>query len=396
MKILVAHNSYQQSGGEDTAVAAEIALLRSKGNEVLEYRRNNSEIETTSRLSTAISSVWSRKTDKEVSLLCEQFQPEIIHVHNTFPLISPSLYWVASRQNIPVIQTLHNFRLLCPQAMFLREGKVCEDCLGVFPWRAVTRACYHNSSAQSSVVVSMLGLHRLAGSYQDRVDRYIVMNNFCREKFIAGGLPNDRILIKPNFVCATRTPLWDTRSGGIFIGRLSEEKGIQTLIEAKEYLHSYVAAGAIKVIGTGPLNGQVSAAFAGDYLGRKEPNEIVDRLHSALFLVAPSTCYETFGLAAVEAFSCGVAVIASRHGGLAELVSDGVNGLLFDPGDARDLANKIAWAMQNPAAMLRMGRAAFAEYQNKYTPERNYHLLINIYQDALVNKGTQYAHKFEH
>ncbi len=397
MKILVVHNSYQQAGGEDTVVKSEIGLLRQYGHEVLEYRRNNVEIQDQSRAKTALSTIWSSQSDKDVKLLCERFRPELIHAHNTFPLISPSLYWLATRLHIPIIQTLHNFRLICPQAMLLRDGAVCEDCVGKFPWRAVTRACYHDSRLQSAVVTSMLGVHRFIGTYQHRVSAYIAMNHFCRNKFIAGGLPEEKIHIKPNFVDNKRLPDWKARSDGVYVGRLSEEKGIHTLLAAKKILtnsmmrHGETVPTSIKVIGTGPLGKEVAEAFSSDYLGSQEPEAIFELLHKSSFLVAPSTCYETFGLAAAEAFSCGVPVIASQHGGLAELVTDGVNGLLFEPGNANELAQKIAWATNHPDQMLGMGRAAYEEYQNKYTPEQNYASLMTIYQNALTTMGEQYA-----
>lgn len=396
MKILLAHNSYQQAGGEDTAVKAEIDLLRSRGDEVIEYRRDNSEITSQPSFLTAISTIWSRRSIDEMELLCKKFQPDIIHAHNTFPLISPSLYWFASAKKIPIVQTLHNFRLLCPQAMFLRDGKVCEDCLGKIPWRAVTRRCYHASALQSAVVTNMLTTHRTIGTYQRRVAAYIAMNHFCREKFIAGGLPSDRIHIKPNFVNPSHTPNWESRRDGLFVGRLSEEKGITTLIEAIQEImvqkKNMNTSLSVKVVGSGPLSSEVSRAFANDYLAKKKSDEIFSLLHSTLFLVAPSTCYETFGLAAAEAFSCGVPVIASRHGGLAELVTDGVNGLLFTPGDANDLAKKILWAHEHPDQMIEMGRAAYHEYRSKYTPERNYKILMDIYQNAVATNGVQHEH----
>lgn len=392
MKILIAHNSYLQAGGEDTAVNAEIDLLRANGNEVLVYRRENTEIEDRSLLSTVLATLWSRQSVHELDSLCRKFEPDIIHSHNIFPLISPSIYWFAGSRKIPIVQTLHNFRLLCPQAMFLRNGKVCEDCLGKAPWRAVTRRCYHGSAMQSALVSQMLTTHRSIGTFQKRISAYIAMNHFCREKFIAGGLPADKIQIKPNFVVQSRAPDWTARAGGLFVGRLSEEKGISLLIDALRKENGGASplrpahASSIQVVGSGPLEPAVRNALHEAYLEAKKPGEILTLLHSCAFLIAPSTCYETFGLAAAEAFSCGVPVIASDHGGLAELVSDGVNGLLFRPGDAADLAEKIQWAQANPARMLEMGKAAYQTYLSKYTPERNYRVLMGIYQGVLSGK----------
>lgn len=379
MKILIAHNAYQQSGGEDAVVNAEIALLRRYGHDVEVYRRHNDELKSMPKAVAATSTIWSLRAASELERLCEMFEPDLIHAHNTFPLISPSFSWMAERKNIPVVQTLHNFRLLCPQATFLRNGQVCEDCLGKLPWRAVTRKCYRDSSLQSAVAVGMLAIHRGIGTYRDHITHYIALNAFCRNKFIEGGLPADRIRIKPNFVASSAAPVWENRQGSVFIGRLSPEKGLVVLIDAMRKLHS----SSIQVVGSGPLENLVRQAFRSNYLGFRSHAQVLELLHTVQFLIAPSTCYETFGLALVEAFACGTPVIASRHGAFAELVKDGVTGLLFNPGDASDLAEKIAWAESHPEKMLKMGQAARAEYEAKYTPQRNYKMLIGIYEDAI-------------
>jgi glycosyltransferase involved in cell wall biosynthesis len=379
MKILVIHNAYQHSGGEDAVVEAETSLLRRYGHDVQLYHRHNDEINSMSKAEAAVSAIWSKQAFRDIEKLCEQFEPDVIHAHNTFPLISPSFSWIATRRHIPIIQTLHNFRLLCPQATLLRNGQVCEECVGKLPWRAITRKCYRDSVLQSTVVASMLTVHRSIGTYRDRITHYIALNTFCRDKFIQGGLPANRFRIKPNFVTSQRTPAWENRKGGLYVGRLSPEKGPDILISAL----SETNLKNVQVIGGGPLESLVRQSLGDRYLGVKSHEEVIERLHTASYLVAPSTCYETFGLAIVEAFSCGTPAIASNHGGFAELVKDGVTGLLFNPGDAADLARKIAWAEANPDQMLRMGCAARAEYEAKYTPERNYHILYGIYEEAI-------------
>jgi glycosyltransferase involved in cell wall biosynthesis len=367
-------------------------LLRSRGHEVDYYQQSNLDINDMSKGDAAKATLWSTTTSAEMTKRCEAFRPDIIHAHNTFPLISPSLYWVAAKRRIPMVQTLHNFRLLCPQAMFLRNGKACEDCLGRAPWRAVARGCYRDSVLQTGVVSSMLMLHRTIGSYRNKVTSYIALSNFSREKFVAGGLPGERIHVKPNFVESKAAPQWheNGRRGGLFVGRLSSEKGLDVLIGAMQALQCAGVRPRVRIVGSGPLEASVREAFQDDFLGPRASAEVFDLLHTALFVVAPSTCYETFGLVAVEAFACGTPVIASRHGGLGELVEDGVTGLLFDPGDADDLARKIGWAIRHPEEMLRMGRAAHAEYLKKYTPQENYRMLTDIYHHAIA--ATQGGH----
>lgn len=381
MRILIAHNAYQHRGGEDAVVAAEEALLRSYGNETLLYQRHNDELQTMPRAKAAISAVWSFQSSRELDKLCRDFQPDIIHAHNTFPLISPSIYWVAQKHQIPVVQTLHNFRLLCPQAMLLRESTICEDCVGRVPWRAITRKCYRDSTLQSVVLTGMLAAHRAIGTFEHKVAVYIATNKFCRDKFIEGGLPAERIRIKPHFVenLAPESE-WETRDGGLFIGRLSPEKGLDVLMDATQLM----SAPTVQVVGTGPMEEQVKNVFGDRYLGYRERPQVIQLLSRAQFLVAPSTCYETFGLVGIEAFSCGTPVIASRRGSFGELVKDGVTGLLFTPGDAQDLAAKIEWARAHPDAMRAMGKAARAEYLARYTSHRNYQMLMEIYQDVIT------------
>ncbi len=379
MRILIAHNAYQHSGGEDAVVDAEIALLRRHGHDVDVYRRHNDELNGMSRPAAAMSAIWSRQAANEIEQLCDRFHPDVIHAHNTFPLISPSILWMASHRRIPIVQTLHNFRLLCPQATFLREGKICEDCLGKLPWRGVVHKCYRESALQTAVAAGMLTTHRLLGTYRDRVTTYVALSHFCKDKFIVGGLPADRLRVKPNFVSSPPAPKTTSRQGGLYVGRLSTEKGMDVLINATRQLDGV----ALQVVGDGPFEAEIKAAFGNDYLGFQPREQAHALMQNACYLVAPSTCYETFGLALVEAFAAGTPVIASRHGAFAEIVEEGVTGLMFAPGDAKDLAQKIAWAQSHPDDMLRMGRAARAEYESKYTPQRNYEMLIELYEDAI-------------
>ena len=384
MRILIAHNAYQQRGGEDAVVDAESELLREHGHEVLLYQQHNDALKQMSKASAAATAIWSPRSANEVEKLCADFRPDVIHVHNTFPLISPSLYWMADRNRIPVVQTLHNFRLLCPQAIFLREGHICEDCIGKLPWRAVTRKCYRESAVQSAVVTGMLATHRALRTYQQRITRYIALNEFAKRKYIEGGLPAERFRIKPNFVKSAALPSWDqdARAGGLYVGRLSSEKGMDVLAKAK----SVAPDVNIDVIGGGPMEKLARTAFGDRYIGYRPLGDIMRRMLQAEFLVVPSICYENSPRTIIEAFACGLPVIASRLGALADIVQDGVTGLLFEPGSATDLAAKIQWAHTHPDNMLRMGRNARAEYEAKYTPERNHQLLIEIYEDAIATR----------
>lgn len=381
-RVLIAHNAYQQRGGEDAVVEAEINLLRQHGHAVAVYARRNDEIGALSNTSLALQTFWSGRTVDEVNRLIQDFRPDVIHAHNTFPLLSPALYWAASRAGVPVVQTLHNFRLMCLNALFLREGKVCEDCMGHLPWRGVARACYRGSHAASAVLAGMLALHRGLGTYRHKVARYIALNAFCRGKFIEGGLPAERVVVKPNFVDFA-APQAAHRAGLLFVGRLSVEKGVATLAEAMALLPDT----PLRVAGNGPeaglLNGMAGVTRLGSLLGEAVRQE----MSRAAALVVPSICHETFGLVVIEAFACGTPVVASRIGALAELVREGKTGLFFEPGNPRDLADKIAWALAHPEQMAAMGRNAHAQYEAEFSAEVNYRRLMKIYQEVISEQA---------
>ena len=378
MRVLIAHNAYQQRGGEDSVVDAEIDLLRERGHVVQLYSRSNDDIVAMPKAKAAVQTLWSQQTGVDLAALIQNFQPDLIHVHNTFPLISPSLYWAAHRSGVPVVQTLHNFRLLCPQAMFLRDGKVCEDCLGKVPWRGAVRGCYRGSVAQSTVLAGMVTLHRALGTWQNKVTRYIALNDFCRNKFIEGGLPADRIVIKPNFVDFDAPPA-GVRAGFLFVGRLSAEKGVNVLVQATRNLGNV----QVRVAGTGPEAALLAGVPGLQELGALGGDAVRTEMSKAKALILPSIWYETFGMVAVEAFAAGTPVIASRIGVLPNLVKDGVTGLLFESGNAEDLATKMRWAQEHPEEMTVMGHNARRLYEAEFTAERNYHQLIAIYQSAI-------------
>lgn len=378
-RVLMVHNAYQQRGGEDSVVVDEIQLLRDHGHKVELYQRDNHDIQIMGKLAVARNTLWSAQTKREIDELFDTFRPDVIHAHNTFPLISPSLYWTASRRHVPVVQTLHNFRLLCPQAMLLREGRVCEDCVGKLPWRGAARRCYRGSLPQSAALVAMLVLHRGLGTYAHKISRYIALNDFCRDVFARGGLPSDRLRVKPNFVSDPGTGS-AMRAGFLFVGRLSAEKGIGTLARALAEVPDL----GCEVIGTGPEEVKLRHLLALKLAGWKPTAYITERMKNSLALVMPSLCYENFPRALGEAFACGLPVIASRLGAMAALIREGETGLLFNPGDAGDLARKLAWAHAHPEAMHVMGEAARLEYESKYTPQRNLEILLAIYREAIV------------
>lgn len=395
LRILLVHNAYQCRGGEDRVVESEIALLRSYGHEVEVWFRSNDEVVEMAPMALVRDTLWSSKTMTSLAETIDHFRPDMIHVHNTFPLISPSLYWAASRAGVPVVQTLHNFRLMCLNALFLRDGRACEDCMGRQPWRGVVRGCYRDSRAASAVLAGMLSLHRGLGTFRNKVTRYIALNDFCRDKFIEGGLPPDRVVVKPNFVDwndESPEPIFlpDEDAGGrsfLFVGRLSPEKGIATLVGAKARL----ADCSLRVAGEGPSAGLLDGLPGVVQLGSLRPEAVRGEMMRALALVLPSIWYENFPRTIVESFACGLPVIASRIGALADIVEEGVTGLLFEPGDADDLADKMTWAVSHPEEMAAMGQNTRNKYQEAFSPEVNYRQLMAIYEAAILESASEYG-----
>lgn len=379
MKILVIHNRYLQKGGEDAVFEEETRLLANSGCEVRAYVRDNQEISRLGATRSALSSVWSPDAYRTVQAQMQDWRPDVVHVHNSFPLVSPAAYWAAFHAGVPVVKTLHNFRLSCLQGTFLYRGAPCEACLGKVPWRGVLRRCYRGSASQSAVLAAGLVGHRLAGTYRHQVTRYIALDSSSVERFVAAGIPRQRISIKPNAVSvpAMAAPT-APRQGGVYVGRLSVEKGIAILAAA---LAGRQAPG-FKVIGEGDLAGLFSATSA-QLLGQLPPAEVYRHMCAASYLVMPSVGFEQFPRVIAEAFALGLPVIASARGSLASLVEPGRTGLLFEPGDDAALARTIAWCEANPQALLEMGQHCQAVYQAQFTPEANLRALLAIYRQAI-------------
>jgi glycosyltransferase involved in cell wall biosynthesis len=390
VKILLVHNSYQLVGGEDAVVGRERTLLQEMGHQVILYSRGNDELKgqgIAGSIKAGVEGVWSSRSHREVEQVLKSEAPDVAHFHNTFPLISPAAYYACAEAGVPVVQTLHNYRLLCPGATFLRDGRVCEDCLGrSVLWPGVLHACYRDSRAATAAVATMLTAHRAFGTWRKKVDVYVALTEFARRKFVEGGLPAERLVVKPNFM--ERDPGEKTGTGkwALYVGRLSEEKGVQHLLKAWARLRVGVS---LKIAGDGPLREMLSGEIAEkrlvgvELLGQVSSEGVVSLLRGARFLVLPSICYENFPLTIAEAFACGVPVITSRLGSMAEIVEDGKTGLHSSAGDELDLAAKVEWAWTHPEEMEEMGRAARREFEEKYTSAANYRKLMEIYEMAI-------------
>jgi glycosyltransferase involved in cell wall biosynthesis len=385
MRILLCHNHYQQPGGEDQVFAAEAQLLEDYGHHIVRFTRHNRTVEQLGWWQTAVKCVWNQAVYRELRELIRRERPDVMHCTNIFPLISPAAYWAARHERIPVVQSLHNYRLLCPNAQLLRDGRVCEQCAGRrVAWPSVTHACYRDSRAGSAVVTAMLAFHRKLRTWTRAVDRFIALTEFSRGKLIAGGLPAEKIVVKPNFVARDPGPGRGRGGYAVFIGRLAPEKGLAVLLDAWSRMPQPIS---LKIVGDGPMANTVRDAAERDpaieWLGRRSHDEVMAVLGDAAVLVMPSLGYETFGLVIAEAFSRGTPVIASRLGAVGELVDHGRTGLLFTAGDAGDLAAAVGQFWDEPQCATHMRQPARAEFEAKYTRERNYEQLMSIYEDVV-------------
>jgi len=385
-RILTVHNRYLNRGGEDTSFESVIELLKSNGHEVIEYVRNNQDIiQDLSSWKMGVRTIWSSEDYEHLRQIIREKQPHILHVQNFFPLISPSAYYAAKAEGVPVIQTLQNYRLLCPNALFLRENRICEDCLGkLFPWPGVVHACYRDSRAASGAVALMLAAHRIMRTWQNKVDIYIVLTEFARRKFIEGGLPASKLAVMPNFLDSDPGLGKGEGKYALFVSRLSSEKGLDTLFSAWEKLKSKFP---LKIVGDGPLTEWVIQTSKDmpevEYLGRKPLSEVYELMRNAYFLVFTSKCYEGVPMTVIESFGTGTPVIAPNQGATGEIISDMQSGLLFYPGDAADLASKIEWLLTHPKETAQMRQSARFEFENKYTASHNYKMLMSIYETAI-------------
>lgn len=382
MNILSVHNRYLYRG-EDESRELEDALLCSHGHNVFEYVADNHDIDGQMLVGVGVRSVWSCKTYSNIRNQIRGNGIDLVKIDNFFPQISPAVFYAASAEGVATVQALRNFRLMCPGATLFRGGEVCEDCLGkVVPWPGVLHGCYRKSRTLTMGPALMASVHRVAGTWKDRVTAYIALSLFSRDKFIEGGLPEEKIFVKPNF--ATDTGIGSGNGDyALFVGRLSVEKGIDVLLSAWKRVGSRLR---LKIVGTGPLEGQVREAAAVnpriEYLGQKSLAETYELMGSALALVFPSQWYETFGRTVAEAFAKGTPVIASNLGTMRTMIAHRQTGLHFHSGNADALVEEVEWMLAHSGEWREMRAAARQEYEKHYSPERNYEMLLRIYKWA--------------
>ena len=389
MKILLVHNFYREPGGEDVVFAQEQRLLERKGHQVITYTRSNHEtdsfslIEQLGLLKTIVSAQDSRI---DIERLLHKEKPDVVHVHNTFMMISPSIYKACNQARVPIVQTLHNYRLLCPASYLFRDGAVCEECISGSLMRGVRYGCYRESRAATAAVASMLKMHRMLGTWSASIDAFISLTEFAKQKLVENGFPPERVHVKPNFVDEDPGERKGAGDYVLFVGRLSPEKGVGTLLKSWGLLGNPIT---LKIAGDGPARADLEAQAQQanlkgvEFLGRLDAERTRITMKGARFLVMPSLWYEGFPMVLAESFACGVPILGSRLGALHELIDDGENGLHFTAGSAEDLASKVEWAWEHPTEIARMGRSARDKFERKYGSDANYASLMEIYSNAI-------------
>jgi glycosyltransferase involved in cell wall biosynthesis len=388
MRIIIAHNRYKFAGGEDSVAAAEMEMLRRGGHEIELLEADNRAIEgTLAKIAAAGSLFHSPSSSRRMAELLNKFQPDIVHVHNWFPLLSPSIISVAYAAGVPVVQTLHNYRMICANAGLYRDGSICLDCVGkALPLNGVMHGCYYDSRLGSALVTTAFSYHDLAGTW-DGVTKFVAVSEFQRELLFLGGMEPSRITVKPNFVRDPGTPGDGSGGHALFVGRMTAQKGIRTVMKAWDEHRLEIP---LKIMGDGPLADEIRtrAAQMGqvEYLGLQSSSEVAAAMRDARFLIFASESYETFALAVVEAFSHGTPVLAANIEPIAAIVRDGVTGLRFDVGDASGLAEKAKQLFAGTPGYREMRHNCRRLYEDHYTESRNYEMLTSIYAEAIASK----------
>ncbi|OUD10444.1 hypothetical protein BVC71_02785 [Marivivens niveibacter] len=386
MKILILHNSYKQRGGEDTVVEQEEQLLKSGDHEVKSFRFSNDSISgNIQKIITFASIQKNHKSVREVINICEEFKPDVVHIHNFFPLLSPAAHIAAAKSGAAVVQTLHNFRLLCAGAMFLRDGVVCEDCLGNSRLAAIKNSCYRDSKIASAAVVAMQRATLGSENWLSSVDKFIALTEFGKSKFIQGGLPPTKIAVKPNFVSSIDPgpPIQDRQGSALFVGRLSSEKGVRRLVEAWKSLPDV----PLDIVGSGPEENWLreNAPPHVSILGAKPRNQVIEKLQNARLLVFPSIWYEGFPMTIAEALACGTPILAANIGAAHEILNDEKCGALYKSDDSLALIKNAATLLNGD--LQRKSVNARERFEGLYSAETNLKLIEDIYVEAIANRN---------
>lgn len=385
-RILVLHNLYQQAGGEDVQMRAEVELLRQAGHTVrLEIVNNDTISGLGAKLATFLAAPYNPARYDFIVDLIREFRPDVVHIHNFFPLFTPAVHEGARTAGVAVVQTLQNYRLFCAGAFFLREGRICEKCLHGSRYWGVVHRCYRNSLPGSVAVVRMQN-RAFSHHTWDGVDQFIALTEFARAKCVEAGLSAERIAVKPNTLpldWQAPVPFTGERAGALYVGRLSREKGVDVLLEAWRQLPDI----PLTIVGGGPEEAALrsSAPPGVRFTGALQPNDVRRHMQEAACLIMPSRWYEGLPLTAIEAFSLGLPIICSRIGSLAEIVEHEGSGWHFETNNAAELSARVRNCFSHPDLLVRAGQEARTAFQRNYSGERNLEMLTGIYQKAIAS-----------
>ncbi len=390
-RVLQVHNFYQIPGGEDVVVRNEKRLLEEHGHKVYTYYRSNAELKEGGRLGklcVPFTAIYSFKTVREVKKLIKEYQIDIVHVHNTLTMVSPSVFYAAFSCHVPIVQTLHNFRMLCPAGSFFRDNVICEECVQGGLKCAVKHKCYRNSKLQSFVSAAVLKVHRVLGTY--RKVNFICLTEFNRNKLLALGdiVDAKKIFIKPNFTFAegiepSNVP--EQEEYYLFAGRVEALKGVDIAIKAFEQIPDR----KLYIAGTGPMMDEMQAYVNEHniqnvkFLGYLQKEDMTEKFYHAKAVIMTSQCYEAFAMTIAEAYSYGVPVIAGRVGNMEGMVQEGVTGVKFTYNSSSDLAEKVKEFEKLDRVTLKENAREF--YQERLRPEDNYQKLMEIYESISAN-----------
>jgi len=389
VKILFIHNQYQVRGGEDSVLENEIKLLQNNGHEVKLYSVSNHSIRSIfDKIKVFINVNYSNEQKARISNFIKEYKPDIVHVHNFFPQITPSVFYACSENNIPVVNTLHNFRLICPSALLMHNNKIYENSLKSNAYSTIFDKVYKNSYLGTFAVARMIEYHKKHKTWNKKVDKFIALTNFAKSKFVEFGLPESKIYVKPNFL-NTKYSLESNvqkRQGALFVGRLSEEKGLNTLLNAWDKISIN-----LKIIGGGPLEELVKKNRNKNiqYLGFLDQERICQEMRKASFLIFPSIWYEGFPMVIIESFANGLPIISSDIGSMSEIIKNNYNGLHFKAGDSNDLIDKIKLLISDENKCNQMSNNAYDDFKEHYTDQTNYELLIKLYKNIINDKKTK-------
>tara|TARA_Y100001970_G_scaffold293548_1_gene441131 strand:- start:1538 stop:2698 length:1161 start_codon:yes stop_codon:yes gene_type:complete len=386
MKILLVHNFYKIRAGEHSVFQNEMNLLKDNNHNVITYHKDNKNINSFfSKLDSFLNIVFSKKIYKEFNELLKKEKPDIIHVHNFFPLITPSVFFAAYDNKIPIIQTLHNYRHICPSAILMHKNKIYEKSITSGVFSTVFDKVYKNSYLGTFALAKMINYHKKKNTWNSKVNKFIALTHFSKSKFEEAGFLSHKISVKPNFVFDIKKDDIKKEKFGLFVGRIGEEKGIKILIEAWKNINY-----PLIIAGSGPLENELKCLNQKNinFIGNQDKKKIIELMNSATFLVIPSIWYEGFPMVILEAYSAGLPVIGSKIGSVGEVVNDNITGLHFEPNNSKDLSDKVNKLINNDSLLEKLSFNAREEYLNKFIPQKNYNELIHIYNEVINDCAT--------